>query len=131
MERKGLRRKIPKPYRLSHCERSVIDEKKVLFRLNRLSDLGMTPYCIQLTSRVVRDRFWGRFDDTAILGYLAGVPKLVYGENPLVKLGKFYPILPKDFPHTPTSALPLGSPKWWYHQINPKTCPALPWRWAV
>ena len=40
--------------------------------------MTLTLYYIQLTSRVVRDRLYRRYGHDSILGYLAGVPKLVY-----------------------------------------------------
>ena len=58
-----------------------------------------------MTSRDIRDRNNRRFGDDRILGYPAGVPKLGYGENPLVKFGKFYQILPK----TPNIRVGLNS----------------------
>ena len=117
LETVSLRERLPKHLRLSHCERTVFDEKKVLFRLNQLFGVVGSSYSIAFTSNVrnIRHRNNRLFGDDRILGYLAGVPKLVYGGNPLVKLGKFYPILPKDFPHTPTSGPRLGTPKFDHH----------------
>ena len=63
--------------------------KKILFRLNQLFEVVESSYSIALTSRNIRHRNNRLFGDDRILGYLAGVPKLVYGENPLVKLAIF------------------------------------------
>ena len=128
-----LRERLPKRLRLPHCERELIDEKKVLFRLNQLFEVVGSSYLVAITSRDIRHRNNRLFGDDRILGYLAGVPKLVYGGNPLVKLGKIYPILPKDFPHnvTPTSGPRLGTPKLNFHQIDGCSCPVCPWRWPV
>ena len=84
-----LRERLPKHLRLSHCERFIIEEKKVFFRLNQLFGVVGSLYSIAFTSRNIRHRNNRLFGDGRILGYLAGVPKLVYGGNPLVKLGKF------------------------------------------
>ena len=66
------REMFPKPYRLSHYERSQLPRKKVFLRLKSLFDLGMSSYSIQGSSRYIRDRFWGRYTDDPNLDYPGG-----------------------------------------------------------
>ena len=75
----SLRGLIPKPYRLSPYEHSELAKKEVLSRLNRLSGVGIVSYSIQVTSRYIRDRFWGRYADDPIWRYLAGSLKWLHG----------------------------------------------------
>ena len=86
---------------------------------------------VAFTSRNIRHRNNRLFGDDRILGYLAGVPKLVYGENPLVILPYFTKGFPQKSQHTPTSGLRLGTPKLNFHQIDGCFCPVCPWRWPV
>ena len=63
---------VPKP----PPSEDELDEKEVLFRLNRLLGLGKTLYCIQTNLKVFLEIFWGRFGDDPILAYPLGVSKL-------------------------------------------------------
>ena len=71
-----------------HCLKSKIHEIAWNIKSN-LVLLYQVSYLVAFTSRNIRHRNNRLFGDDRILGYLAGVPKLVYGGNPLVKLGKF------------------------------------------